>query len=306
MQPTNDALTNSFQLLTSIVREFEATARPCLGATLKPRLDARGFDDKRFGFRKFGDFLRSAAAAGHVRLSATPGGDISISLPSSAPTNLVPRQTVSSTLPQSPFASAAAAVNPMSPVKIRQDLWNAFNSFSDKWLYDLAQDRAFKDTVGVGIPGTIAIPPGGERIKEWMEAYSNMQGPDAKARLSSVVETAGDLYQFGNAIRVFGLQRSWSQFHTQKVAAAIQAWAATNNIQPKSVVMPFHAPPRLPSVPETTSANPAPSDPPAEVARQLQTPSTELNSKLESLIDALINELISLRGLLQVAGSKRS
>ena len=243
MQSTNDALTNSFHLLTSIVREFEAIARPCLGATLKPKLYARGFDDRQFGFRKFGDFLRSAAAAGHVRLTTTPGGDISISLPSSTPTNLGPPQTISSPLSPPPIAYATATFNPMGPVKVRQDLWNAFNSFSDKWLYDVVQDRAFKDIVGMGISGTIPVPPGRERITEWMEAYSSMQGPDAKARLSYVVETAGDLYQFGNVIRVFGLQRSWNQFHTQKVVAAIQDWAATNNIQPKSVVTPFHAPP---------------------------------------------------------------
>jgi len=304
MQLTNNSLTNSFHLLISTVRDFEAIGRPCLGATLKPRLYARGFDEKLFGFRKFGDFLRAAAAAGNVRLSPTPGGDISISLPSAPVTQLVAPATAAP-LPLSPPTSASEP-NPMGPVKVRQDLWNAFNSFSDRWLYDRVQDRAFKEmTDGAASPGTISIPPGGERIKEWMQAFTSLQELGIKARLSHVIESGVDLYQFSNAIRVNGLQRAWSQFHTQNVVAAIQAWAATNNVRPQSIVTPFQRTLSFSRLPESTNGSTTPLDASAEVVPQVQPHSAELNSKLESLIDALINELISLRGLLQVVGSKR-
>ena len=77
--PTNDALTTAFQLLVTTVRDFYTNGRPCLGATLKPALYGRGnFNEQLLGFRKFGDFLRTAAAAGHVQLSPTPGGDIRV------------------------------------------------------------------------------------------------------------------------------------------------------------------------------------------------------------------------------------
>ena len=118
-------------------KRFLSNARPCLGATLKPKLCNRGFDEKSIGFRKFGDFLRAAEASGYVKLSKTIGGDIAIvpattaGVPPSPPAVLAPSLSKTPT-PLVPPTLIATNV----PLRVRQDLWNAFNSIAGTWVYD--------------------------------------------------------------------------------------------------------------------------------------------------------------------------
>src|ERR1700690_2020579 len=84
VQPTNNNLKPAFELLTNTVNDFYLRGRPCLGATLKPKLYEHGFDEKLFDFKKFGDFLRAAENAGYVRLTKTSGGDIAIAVTGTA------------------------------------------------------------------------------------------------------------------------------------------------------------------------------------------------------------------------------
>jgi hypothetical protein len=283
---TNDALSNAFHLLALTVNEFQSISRPCLGATLKPRLFAKGFNDRLLGFSKFGDFLRAAEGAGVVKLSTTPGGDIQIGLPSpDKPQNTSPP-------PTQPSALRA------QPVQVRQDLWTAFNSLSDTWCYDPVQDRAFKGFSGITQPGTIKIPSGAQGVKDWMRAFADLQSQDVRGQLLAVVDNEGALYQFNSLARQHGLQRDWSRFHITKVIDAIEAWARSANVSPKGVASPYQKLPRpvRTFMPLSTSLPEVPSREPL-VAR-------ELNSRLESLIDSTINELIMLRGLLQLTGPK--
>jgi len=313
MQSTNDVFTNAFQLLATTVREFHINGRPCLGATLKPRLYQQHFDEKLLGFRKFGEFLRAAEAAGYVKLNLTPGGDISISPGSGFRDPDIP-----------PFAAgiapslAMAGASPISassaaPIRVRQDLWNAFNSLSDKWVYDPASDTAFKDFHSTGTlegqvapsrPNTIPIPPGRERVTEWMRSFANMQDPEARAQLSDALDRDAGLYDFNNLTKSKGLLRLWSRFHIQNVLAAIEAWAALNKLHPKNVASPLHQASIAALPPEIKSPQPPPQAPVPEVAPP-PAQASPLNARLESLIDNLINDLISLRGLLQVVGPKQ-
>ncbi|MGB6945812.1 MAG: hypothetical protein WBE37_25665 [Bryobacteraceae bacterium] len=310
MQTTSDVFTNAFQVLASVVRDFHINGRQCLGATLKPRLYQQGLNEKLLGFNRFGDFLRAAEVAGYVRLCPTPGGDIGVSPGSSPRASEVPPAGAADILP-----TAAAVVQPTTrasgaPIRVRQDLWNAFNSLSDRWVYDPANDRAFKESLGTGQwdgqqllsrANAVPIPPGRERITEWMRSFTDMQDPDIRAQLSNAIERGAGLYEFNNLARSKGLLRLWSRFHIQNVLAAIEAWAASNRIQPNNVAAPLHPPtaimPLGVKAPEAVQKQPefVPSAP----------PESALNARLETLIDSLINDLVSLRGLLQVVGPKR-
>jgi hypothetical protein len=309
VQNTNDVLTPAFQLLASIVREFHAMGRPCLGATLKPKLCKKNFDEKALGFRKFGDFLRLAAANGYVKLADTVGGDIAISpgagswIPSAPPQLPLPLEE-----------PVAVTHDSVGVVRVRPDLWNAFNSFSDNWVYDPVRDVAFKDLNGSvhrqahGTPtpkDLIHIPPGRERVVEWMRSFANAQEAEARLSLLAVIDSDAGLYQFSNVTRIKGLQRGWSRFHIRNLLSAIEAWASVNSVRPKSVTTPLH----LPSL-ARVEINAAPEPPSVKVIQDPRAPAVNgidplLASKLETAIDGLIDQLISLRGLLQVVGPKR-
>jgi hypothetical protein len=136
-----------------------------------------------------------------------------------------------------------------------------------------------------------------------MRAFADLQAPDVKVWLTNAIDRGVEIYHFNNLTRSKGLQRAWSRFHIQKVLAAIETWAAANNLSPKNLASPFHT--LAMAVPAGARVTePAPVTAPSDVP--LIPPAvTPLTSRLESLIDALINDLISLRGLLQVVGPKR-
>jgi hypothetical protein len=337
--PTNDALSNTFQLLISTVRDFYSAGRVCVGAALKPEICKRAnftFNEQLFGFARFGDFLRAAAAAGHVQLSLTPGGDIAawpagVKVPEWAP------QPVSSGGVLHSSASALPTTSPLSPsqpVRVRQDLWNAFTSFAGGWFYDPAADIARRDLEGATEPqdhsGLISIPIARERTIEWMRSFAGMQDAATKAQLLSVLTGDAAPYHFNNAVRSDPrLLRAWRRFHIQQVLAAIEAWAASNSVRPKNVTAPFYwsvrpgfAPaeqtststpypmqqppaspysPQLPTVPAQVPPQPLPSaaqlPPHASTTRISGSP---LTGRMEALIDDLIEELVKLRGYIQI------
>ena len=304
VQPTNDALKPAFDLLASTASEFFRQGRPCLGATLKPKLYNRGFDEKAFHFNKFGDFLRAAERAGHVRLTKTSGGDIAI-FPASTPATAVPALP---TLAAAPLTSETAIVpssllSSNAPIRVRPDLWNAFNSHSDKWVYDPDQDRAFKaDTEGWGMPTRtlIPVPSGHDRVTAWMRAFTDQQEPGIKAVLAAELDRGADSYQFTAITHAHNLQRSWRRFHIQQVLAIIESWATDHGLRPKNVATAFRTAAADHVVPtKLLPPSPMPPTPTLSVA------SPQLNTRLEGLIDNLINDLISLRGLIAIIGPKQ-
>jgi hypothetical protein len=296
VQPTNNTLQPAFELLSSIVNEFHVRGRPCLGATLKPKLCERGFDERAFDFKNFGGFLRAAESAGYVKLSKTSGGDIAVSPTSSS---IGPAQSAQPSLPFMPTATTVSPVALSSnvPLRVRPDFWNAFNSHSDKWVYDPDQDRAFRaDSEGWGTPtrSLIPIPSGPKHIERWMRAFTEQQEPGIKMMLTASLDRGIDSYQFTTLTKNNGL-RSWRRFHIQQVLAAIETWAREYGLHPKDVAMPFRTPSASRTLGETSL--PPVTPPPAA--------SSHLKTKLELLVDSLINDLISLRGLLAIAGPKQ-
>jgi hypothetical protein len=318
--PTNDAVTNAYRLLSDVVREFYSGGRPCLGATLKPELYRKAnFSELQLGFPRFGDFLRAANAAGYVQLSPTPGGDIAV-LPIGVRIPAAQTRGYNTQMWLGPSAQPAAArpwpVASPAPLRVRQDLWNAFNSFSTPWVYDAAADLAYResqvpkgdlDTSGErSRPDLIRIPFGRDRVVEWMRSFTNMQDTETRERLSPALEGDGTPFQFNNLVRSDSrLWRAWRRYHVQQVLAAIDAWAASNNVHPKGLMGSAYWPARQSASPATLPV------PPAMAAVREVTPSVSqpalpaLTTKLESLIDELIDELVKLRGFLQLVPPKQ-
>src|ERR1035441_4766829 len=249
--PTNDAVTNAYQLLSHIVREFYSGGRPCLGATLKPELYRRAnFSELQLGFARFGDFLRAANAAGYIQLSPTLGGDIAV-FPMGVRIPAPPTRNYNSTQMFLGPPSQVTAARPWptvtsAPLRVRQDLWNAFNSFSTVWVYNPAADLAYResqvpnaDFESVGErsrPDLIRIPSGRDRVVEWMRSFANTQDGGTKDKLSLVLEGDAAPFQFNNLVRTDSrLWRAWRRYHVQQVLAAIDAWAASNNVHPKGL-----------------------------------------------------------------------
>src|SRR5438552_9748939 len=175
MLHTNDAVQSAFQLLSTTVHDFHRQNRPCLGAKLKPELYRRSyynFNEQQLGFPRFGDFLKAAAAYGYVELRQTPGGDLEVMPPGKGFSPISP--TVGYKQIQVPSAAEPLRA-PLTPpysegtVRLRQDLWNAFNSFAGDWVYNSATDVAFRLRAGNNVSGTqpsglIPIPAGRTRV----------------------------------------------------------------------------------------------------------------------------------------------
>jgi hypothetical protein len=312
--PTNDALNNAFQLLASAVRDVHSKGRPCLAARLKPELRRRtnfSFSEQQLGFAKFGDFLRLAQNAGFIQLTPTPGGDWEV-WPPGAARNFQPAPEP--VFQGTAFPSAQIVHHseespiPRGIVRVRPDLWNAFNSFSSGWVYDRQKDMAYREHPGTSSTGgseqaagvdLIPIPAGRDRVVEWMRSFAKMQQPEAGTRLLGTLEGYGSTYQFNNAVRLdFKVHRAWREFHIRQVIAVVNSWAALNNVHPKSIVTSMNQvqqplwvarPQQTPGSVPTFQSRPLPPQP----------TSVSVTPRLVTLIDHLIDELLRLRGTLQ-------
>jgi hypothetical protein len=318
MQPTNDAVSESFHLLDTTVRSINASGRRCLAAKLKPELQRRSklaFSEQVLGFAKFADFLKDAQRAGIVRLERTLGGDWEV-LPALQSTPPFSRMAVGQ--PESVVARPALRTNPPSPhesaVRVRDDLWAAFNSSSAQWVYDKNTDSARRipghASSEVG-PELVGIPPGGDRVLGWMRSFAEAQSPSTKAQLASLLLGASPAYRFRISVNANpNVGRAWRRYHVQQVVAAIDAWAASNNVHPKAITGPFnpvhsvYSRPVRPAIaaPVVPSAPPVPA-PPLAISLP-STPSSALTPRLEALITEMIDQLLLLRGTLQVLGPR--
>jgi hypothetical protein len=321
MYPKNDAIESAFQFLTSVVLDYTANGRRCFGATLKPALRRRSnnaFSEYMLGFASFGDFLRAAERTGIVQLIRTPGGDIEVQVcRTGSPVPAVTAAPV--TASWSPSVRATSGLPSASgPIRVRPDLWDAFNSFSTMWVYSRRSGTAHKSqssggaasgSAGASDPDLVPIPSGRDRVLAWMRSFAGMQDPTTKARLSGALDAGSAISQFNNVINVDPrLHKAWRRFHIQQVLAAVEAWSTSNHIQLQNVstiAAPLPHPVQNPRLPIATAA---PAVVQVQVPEQVPSPQAQpsaLTPRLAIIIDQLIDELLRLRGTLQVLDAKR-
>ena len=94
------------------------------------------------------------------------------------------------------------------------------------------------------IPGggqPISIPGGRERTLGWMRAFAEMQDPEPKSRLLATLDSGETTpYHFNSTIRSnIRMLKAWQKYHVRQVVAAIETWAASNNLKPKDVTTPY-------------------------------------------------------------------
>ena len=313
MQTSNDALSEAFHLLEESVRHLPGYGRQCLGARPKPELRRRThytFSEQLLGFAKFGDFLRAAERAGVIHFGYTPGGDLAISLARTQPSQPVFASGVGSVPPAWTRPRAIPPITLGPTLRVRDDLWNAFNSFSSQWVYDRNSDLARRLPDGAQTetaPDLIRIPAGRERVVNWMRSFAGTQDAATKTHLLSTLSGDSPIYHFKIAVEADpNLRRAWRRYHVQQVLAAIEAWSASNNVHPKDVsgsLRRISPPYPFPQPSEVPAASPVPVVPNPALPLPTQTTlqqTTLLTPRLATLIDELINELLRLRGTLQV------
>jgi hypothetical protein len=316
MQPTSDALTEAFHLLDSSVQFLCASGRRCLGARLKPELRRRSyaFSEQQLGFLKFAEFLRAAQRAGIIQLAYTTGGDLEV-WPGPAASQSIHR-------PSTPIESAITSwprpatrysppARPGAAIRVRDDLWRAFNSFSPQWMYDRNTDVARRLTDAPDIetgPDLVRIPAGRDRLLGWMRSFADTQNPSTKAQLLIVLSGESPVYQFKRTVVVDpNLSRAWREYHIQQTLAAIEAWSSSNGVSPRNITSPYRPfEPRPEYRPERSAgARVVCVDTAAQLANPASPPTVTttqhaLAPRLATLIDELIDELLRLRGALQV------
>jgi len=195
-------------------------------------------------------------------------------------------------------------------------LWIAFNSLSARWAYDRNADtaRRIPDTPGTELATELVrIPTGRERVLDWMRSFAGTQSPSTQAQLSTILAGDSPSYRFkGFVIADPNLNRAWRRYHIQQVVAAIEAWAAANDLHPKDVTSPFRGflprsdhravyPAQIATLPVATQVETPTPAPPVE---NPQTTSPGLTPRLPRMIDDLIGELLRLRGALEVIDPK--
>ena len=353
MQVTN--VSQAFQLLCEVVRDSYSSGRICLGAPLKLELQRRthrAFNEQILGFQRFGDFLRAAQGQGLIQLLRTPGGDLEVRLANdsrsslngpvllSVPASVAPAPTQIAPTPQPNTTAIPEAFRPQpvdsyppgsnSPqVRVRQDLWDAFNSYFGNWAYDRRTDAAHKAPPNLfgpaaNNPDLVEIPAGRERTLGWMRSFAAMQDDETKSRLLALLDGDSAVHIFMKTVAIdWKLRRAWRRYHIQQVLAAIDAWATANNLHPQRVVAPYIGRARtegwfgrapiqsyVPRMPQNQVVPLAPTIPPSPAAAApapaaLLSIQGGLSSRLETLVDQLIDELLRLRGALGVISAKQ-
>ena len=307
---------HAYSSLVDTVRSFEVRGRVCLGATLKPALLSalgEGISERTLGFRRFGDFLRSAQISGRIDILSHPGGDIEIRLPSARPSTqqlLLPTapNSINAVAAKEPYASPSGT---SASLRVRPDLWRAFNAVAAGWFYDRSRDLAVKITEAQQreiADRLVTIPSARPRLLSWMQSFTELQSPAIREALSAQLEREKNSFAFELSLKnTPGLLRAWRRYHVQQIISEIDVWASANQLKLADIAAPFASlrpqeERKATIAPATREGGSTPSTGTFEVR-----PKSEYAQKrLPNVIDNLIEQLVLLRGLLAMESSDSS
>lgn len=302
-------LTEAFRTIASIVRDFQVHGRVCRGATLKPEYLRRVplLTEQALGFHKFGDLLRAASRAGFISVTARTGVDLEVTLPAAsneqAPALASP--TAHSVLEEIGVVGDSVAVT--RPIRVRPDLWRAFNSNSATYSYSRERDFASPASdVEAGDPSVVPVPSLHAKTKVWMREFVSAHQVELGPDLARVLSSARNRYEYATTLRASpALSKEWRADYLKHVLDEIQAWAVANNLTIPNLIGSFRG--TATGSGDSAGAVTAPIWPTSGYVNELRTTlAEELDRRCAELLDKLIGELLQLRGLLSVAHAKRS
>jgi hypothetical protein len=292
---------DELQLITRIIIELISNSSGELSARLKQRLNATlisqghpGLDEKKYGCRKFADFLKGPLGE-YVRLEWPEGsGDVRVTL----------KRDVAPTRQKLVSRESRAKVD--RPTALRSDVWQAFTNpdTSRKRFYNLVTNRVIHFVEGVDhdyhllvdskpadFVEIIQIPVDAHRA--WMREFLKLAAvtPGELVPLQALVNStySSDVNAaFTKALGDRELQ--WRQMRTLKISERIQAWAVEHNINPDNLsIQPAATSAPVVERPATPSGSIL--SPRQQAIRLLELMSDE--EILKSAIPVLLNSVLS-------------
>lgn len=292
---------DELQLITRIIIELISNSSGELSARLKQRLNATlisqghpSLDEKKYGCRKFADFLKGPLGE-YVRLEWPEGsGDVRVTL----------KRDVAPTRQKLVSRESRAKVD--RPTALRSDVWQAFTNpdTSRKRFYNLVTNRVIHFVEGVDhdyhllvdskpadFVEIIQIPVDAHRA--WMREFLELAAvtPGELVPLQALVNStySSDVNAaFTKALGDRELQ--WRQMRTLKISERIQAWAVEHNINPDNLsIQPAATSAPIVERPATPSGSIL--SPRQQAIRLLELMSDE--EILKSAIPVLLNSVLS-------------
>lgn len=293
---------DELQLTTRIIIELVSNSSSELGARLKQRLNAtlisQGYpalDEKKYGCRKFADFLKGPLGE-YVRLEWPEGsGDVRVTLKR----DVAPARQISA------VKEKRAKVD--RPTALRSDVWQAFTNPdpSRKRFYNLVSNRVIHFVEGEddnyhrlvdSRPGEfveiVQIPV--EIHREWMREFLELAAvtPGELVPLQALVDStySSDVNAaFTKALGDRELQ--WRQMRTLKISERIQAWAVEHNVNPDNLSLQPAATTSVPVVERPVIPSGSILSPRQQAIRLLELMSDE--EILKFAIPVLLNSVLS-------------
>jgi hypothetical protein len=226
-------LEHVFTQLANVVGDLQRDGRSTRSAGIKPRLAKRlgiPFDEKRYGFATFREFLRAAQAARVIDLCPAPSGpDLDVVLPGQQPRDVPHRARL---------------------LRIRADFWSTFMDWTPglQRAYDRDQGHAVRVVTAAEVYDPqvrvllnaiqtdharfVPIDPIGLATQtEWARTFAAGRPPgEGHEVLTQALRADRPLQEFTHKVRTLPCFGDWTAFRNERVVDEIKAWAGKHEL----------------------------------------------------------------------------
>lgn len=227
-------------IIRSLLVDLLSAQSPELGARLKQRLSAKYlvsglgiFDEKVWGWRKFGDFLENFSDI--VTIQRLPGAsDIQVSLKTPAVAPVAQQLDVGAPHPKIRSAVWQAFLNP-DPRRTRY-----FNRVDREVIHFLeGQDAAMQARVDAAPAEFIKIDPIDAGLQlSWMETFldSISLSPNERAAIEPLVKSTYTSQVNAAFTRALGDKAaSWRAYRLHKIIDVVNSWVEKNSLKSSDI-----------------------------------------------------------------------
>lgn len=301
-EPAEINLEQAREMLLDMVREWRADSRLTTTAGLKSalvRTTGGQFDEKRWGYRTFRDFLTELAAGGWVELSQLPTNHWLVLLPGEVQEDVLAERNRREH--ESP-SHGQVSTREAEPVRLKSEVWLASVTWLDhhRRLWDRVARRPFAYPIDDdGAPAFLTeldrfveIPAADVRLqRQWMRTWAGDLPEAARAQILAALDSTAP-GEFRRSIERLDLTTAWRSELHRRVAELLLDWADSSGVPKAELVDTRNRRPK-PSVGATSSDR-------LEVKQDSTVvPSgsvaDELRARLHQIIDSMsLQELASL------------